>query len=254
VGWLASAGIWSYRRALRLYPAAFRAAFAEEMGEVFAAALQEAAGEGGRRFLWVLGRELVDLPVALLLAHVRERRGKKMPVLGFDSQGDVRRVRWMARWMAFLFAAFVASLFAFNEDVRGDPTPPILVLAAVAVALLSCWRWERLGGLLTLAGSAALFVAVVVMVVWPGLYGLERAGGAPPGVLLAGLALALSPAGLGWLFLSLAGQPGVAAGERRERPRPSGRGMLIYVLIAFVVFFLLGLSAVVVPFSLSGGG
>jgi uncharacterized membrane protein YhhN len=49
-----------------------------------------------------------------------------------------------ARGLALLFAAFVASLSVFNQDVRGDPTPPILVLATVAVATLLCWRWERL--------------------------------------------------------------------------------------------------------------
>jgi hypothetical protein len=249
VGWLAEASIWLYRRVLRLYPSRFRAEFAWEMGEVFASALHEAAGRGGGPLLRVVFRELLDLPLALLLEHLRERKGKEMQLLDFDTQGDLRLVRWMARGLALLFACFVASLFLFNEDVRGDLTPPTLVLALVAVALLLSWRWERLGGSLTLVGSVGLLLAVLSMALWPNLFGLDRAGLDPLGALLAGLALAFSPAILGWLFLSLAQHTEVTAGERREFHRPAWRRILIYVFIAFVAFLLLGLSLVIAPFS-----
>lgn len=185
-----------YALVLRAYPRGFYAAFGPEMVGVFAETLQDAARQGSGAVLRVLLREGLDLPLVLALAHIRERR-KRMLTLQFETERDVRMVRWMARGLALLFAAFILSIFLFNEDVRQDLNPPTLVLGLLALSMLLAWRWERWGGLLTLAG-VPLFI-ISVLVTWLG-------AGAGWLLAMAGVAAvtSLPPLIVGWMFLSLA--------------------------------------------------
>jgi len=70
VNWLCG---W-YGRMLYLYPARYREAYREERQMVFQMAAAEASGNGRAAFLWFALRELMDLPAAALIEHLRERR------------------------------------------------------------------------------------------------------------------------------------------------------------------------------------
>jgi hypothetical protein len=200
---------------MRSLPRAFYAAFGPEMVDVFAETLQDAARQGAGAVLRVLLREGLDLPLVLALAHVRERR-KPMLHWEFETERDVRMVRWMARGLALLFAAFILSIFLFNEDVRQDLNPPTLILGLLALSLLLSWRWERWGGLLTLAG-VPLFVASV-LVTWLG-------AGAGWLLAMAGIAAltSLPPLIVGWMFLSLAQVQDYTRDVGARLPRPYWR-------------------------------
>jgi hypothetical protein len=65
--------IWLYRRLLLLYPASFRELFAEEMEEVYRRALEEDAERRSWRALWLLVREVRELPLGLFAAYRRHR-------------------------------------------------------------------------------------------------------------------------------------------------------------------------------------
>ncbi len=58
-----------YRSLLRLYPAAFRAEFGDEMAAVFATAVREAAAEGPTAVAAVCLKETADFPANLVDAY-----------------------------------------------------------------------------------------------------------------------------------------------------------------------------------------
>ncbi len=193
-----------YALLLRLYPRAFYTTFGPEMVDVFAQALQDASRHGTWATARVLFREWIDLPLVLALGHIRERRKQKMPTMAFETERDVRLVRWMARGLATLFAAFILSLFLFNEDVRQNPHPPVVILALLALSMMLAWRWEKLGGRLTFIGSPLLFVSVLYTWLSPRAGGFDPGGAWILGMAVVGAALSLPPLIVGWLFVSLA--------------------------------------------------
>ena len=58
-----------FRWSLRLYPAAFRAEFGDEMEAVFAAAVREAAEEGPGAVIFVFLKETAEFPTNLADAY-----------------------------------------------------------------------------------------------------------------------------------------------------------------------------------------
>jgi hypothetical protein len=84
-----------YALALRLFPASFRAQYATEMQTVFRLQVGEASQAGAGRLLALAGRELRDLPGALLCVHVQADRARRLPF--FPDTHD--RTPW---WIALL--------------------------------------------------------------------------------------------------------------------------------------------------------
>lgn len=143
-----------YRRALRLYPRPFRALFADEMEAVFREALQEAAGRGIAAVLAICLRELADLPMNVLIAH--QPRKKAMKLFDYDEAQGIRITRWIARLSSLaLSITFWVIIFTTDQQALFKATTVV-----VTIALLIAWRWEKTGGLLTLA--AALTCALIV--------------------------------------------------------------------------------------------
>jgi hypothetical protein len=143
-----------YRQALKLYPRAFRAQFADEMEAVFSEALRDAAGEGAAAILGMCLRELADLPVNLLLAH--QPRKKTMKLFNYDEAQGIRVTRWIARLSSLaLNIMFWVIIFTTHQQALFEAT-----IAVMTIALLIAWRWEKTGGLITLA--AALLCALIV--------------------------------------------------------------------------------------------
>jgi MFS family permease len=229
-----------YARLLRLYPRRFYQTFAAEMEEIFALAVADAAQGGRSAVVRLLMGELADLPVNLIVEHVYERRKGLMQLLRYDTEREVQWIRWLARGLSLLFSGFILSLFLFNEDVRQSPTPPTIVLALLSVSMLLAWRWEELGGKLTMMGAPLCLVAVMYMttqvesILWL--------------ALVVGLALTLVPLIVGWLFVSVARHTPVTRGVAGNGERPRRWRILALLVVVLVVIALLVLSLVGAPF------
>jgi hypothetical protein len=197
-------GVRVYALVLRLYPSEFYNLFGTEMVTVFAQAAQDASHRGVLATFQLLLRELIDLPLALALAHLQNWRKKRMQTVQIDAERDVHRVRWMARGLALLLAALILSLFLFNEDVRQEPNPPTVILALTAGCMMLAWRWERVGGTLTWLGAVSLFASELFMWSRPQRFGLPPGGVSWPFLIVIGAATSVPALIVGWLFVSVA--------------------------------------------------
>jgi hypothetical protein len=229
-----------YARLLRLYPRHFYATFAAEMEEIFALTVTDAAQGGLGAVTRLLMRELVDLPVNLILEHVYERRKGLMQLLRYDTERELRWIRWLARGLSLLFSGFMLSVLLFNEDVRQAPTPPTIVLGLLSVSMLLAWRWEELGGKLTMMGAPLFLISVMYMTTQvEAIFGVA---------LVVGLALTLATLIVGWLFVSVARHTPVTREVAGKREGPRRLRIVVLVAVALVVIVLLVLSLVGAPF------
>jgi hypothetical protein len=221
---------------LKLYPRRFRELFAEEMLEVFTLAVCDASRDGIIPVATYLVRELAELPMSLLLEHLYQRRRRSMGLLQYNSLGEIRMARWVARVTSLLIGGFVVLLFLFNEDIRQDPTPPTLILGVLSLSVLAAWRWERVAGTLTLLTAPIFFVAAIVEMV--GMDGLITPYWA---LILIDAAITCAYLILGWLYVSVAKHAAVATELGAERPVPETSGKRLW---AYLGVGLLGLSAI----------
>ena len=129
-----------YRLMLRLYPAEFCQRQGDDMMAVFARAVADALEEG-RPVAVILLRELIHLPVNLMLAHARSWQHLQ------PAPGGIPDWSWVAGWtlfgtialpMAWLLAAPLGvvflSLFTLPGSIRfAAPGSTVLLLSFVAV-------------------------------------------------------------------------------------------------------------------------
>ena len=97
-----------YRRMLRLYPYRFRQEFGEELLVVFRLRINDALRNSRQSVLLTGWRELRDLPAAVVLAHLRERRLTRM---------ENKFVSWFSQpqgsWRELLLAGLPFVLLVF---------------------------------------------------------------------------------------------------------------------------------------------
>jgi hypothetical protein len=203
---------WCYARLLRLYPASFRLAFADEMADVFALAVQEAAAQGDGSLLFTTLREFAELPVSALREHARERARERartrQHVHDADQSGPrpyngLFTARWVARLAALTINLFFLGTFDFGT-VLSSPLVNLSFLAQVAIlgSILIAWRWEKLGGRLIIISSlvASLTIALPLAAIVPENLTL----GFTAVSLLGALVWALPSIGFGWFFIVIA--------------------------------------------------
>jgi hypothetical protein len=147
---------------LKLYPAAFREAFADEMLDVFALSFGAALRKGRWAAAWVVGHELLSLPLSLW--HVRRDSFQRMSA----SARRVQQARWFVRIIAFLLGTFLLStlrvILSPSYNLYTQAIPFVVMLFLTSVSMLLAIRWERLGGLLTGSGGVALGIFMGVYV------------------------------------------------------------------------------------------
>ena len=143
-----------YAFALKLYPSAFRAAFADEMLAVFAMTLRETIGASG--LMQVVWRELLDLPRNIISSRHK-----------FPAQPANALTIWRTRQVIRLSSA-ILSLIMLHSLVQTLTTPQTILADALrlglfytllfctSVSMLLAWRWERLGGALTAGCGMAI--------------------------------------------------------------------------------------------------
>jgi hypothetical protein len=230
--------IFSYL--LLLYPRRFRSIFADEMLDVFTEEIGNAADEGSISVAGALLREAAELPVALISQYIYERRRQVMSILQYDNKQEVMTARWVARGISLFFGGFFLLIFVLNDDVRNDPTLPTLIFGMITLAMLIAWRWEKIGGILTIFLSPIFLLTIFFQ--WFGAKGLMTSPWVL-GVISAGMMFAFFITG--WLFVSVAQYYEVlqdAEADKDEAVNPRKRRwtvLLIGLLGVFVIGFFL---------------
>ncbi|MGD2049832.1 MAG: hypothetical protein PVH03_10060 [Chloroflexota bacterium] len=121
-----------------------------------------------------------------------------MKLLSFDSPEEIQLARRVARGLSLLSIGFLLLLLVLNEDFRKSPTLPTIVLWILALSTLIAWRWERVGGLLTLFLCPVFLLSLIVQ--WSGTAELS----APIWQLaLIGFGMELPFLIIGWLFITV---------------------------------------------------
>jgi hypothetical protein len=121
--------LWLHAALLRCYPRLFRTTFEEEMGDLFAEAVQGAAEP--RQVVVLLLRELRDWPFSCLREHLYERK-HYMP--------DPHQAPPASGWGAFAVAfPFLVPFALFMVNPAGFLVLPIILIAGVIIAWLRRW-------------------------------------------------------------------------------------------------------------------
>lgn len=161
--------IWLYAQLLRLYPARFKALFADEMLDVFVMAQADARQSGSTT--WFYLREVAELPLSIVIEHVRDgRHAKNVPM------SDTATARRIVRAVAFGFAFFMvytSAIALVNATPQGYMNA-LLYLTYHAImlgALLFTLRWEQMGGLIVIVSATTLScIACLGFATTPGLF------------------------------------------------------------------------------------
>jgi hypothetical protein len=163
-----------------------------------------------------------------------------MKLMTFKNWREARLARWVARGISLLVAVSLLLLVLFNEDFRNSPTLPTLLLWLLSLSLLIAWRWEKLGGMLTLLLTPVILISLFVQ--WSGLGGLMT----PLWQLfMIALAFLLPFLIAAWLYLSVAryAEMEATAGEEGDAAVAEERSNRTTIIVA-----ILGLAAVVLFF------
>lgn len=160
----------AFRRLLRVYPAAFRAEYADEMTRLFAEQLDDASTSERRSAiarLWVT--TLVDLAVTAPGHHIRREERVPRPVdLGAASSFVTRGVpgpgpRILLGLLPLWGFGFLVLAAPGSVDPLFSNPPAILGLPAGVVLALGALVWMLVG--VVLIRQASTFIAVTIALV-----------------------------------------------------------------------------------------
>lgn len=146
---LFSLAVAAYRRLLKLNPERFYTVFAEEMTEVFSAALRDAQGQGQLTFLTMLAKELFSLPVSAMHQHVRHLR------IAAPGEGpEIQPVAWakvlLALYPGLLTLVPISHIFGYSRE------HPVVVTLTCLPPLAASLLVERRVALWALPGLGLL--------------------------------------------------------------------------------------------------
>jgi len=78
-----------------------------------------------------------------------------------------KTLRWTARIIAILITAY--ALIMFIGSAIGDDSPVtvglivfLILLAPTTIAMFAAWKWEKIGGIITIIGSVAMWISVFI--------------------------------------------------------------------------------------------
>ncbi len=141
-----------YTLMLRLYPQPFRAAFADEMRDVFTMTLRESRGI--LALLTIISREVCGLPFGVWQVHRQAHH--QLPA----AVQRVRQIRLTVRIIASLLGVFLLStlsgILSPSYNLYAQAVPFVVALFSATVSMLVGVMWGRVGGLLTIASGAAI--------------------------------------------------------------------------------------------------
>jgi hypothetical protein len=175
-----------HRVMLRTFPPEFRAAFGEEMTEIFDERLAVAQEQGARAMAVLCGRELGQWPAALLRLHFYRWRKKRRRVMQFITQisresifgippaaddGRFSPKHLLLEIIPFLYAASLILLLTYWPPIHRDPLSaaaiwagvlPLLVILLGLAQGMPRWAYPH-GGLLA---GYTMWLAIDQRLVW----------------------------------------------------------------------------------------
>ena len=129
-----------YAGLLILYPKTFREEYGEELQSVFDLSVEEAATEGGFELERLILRELLSLPKAVFLEHLRERRNEKM-TRNFDTYFDFASGSWkefLTALLPFFLAGGLMPVLNYlgRAGVTTNAVRTVIMLALLGLFLI----------------------------------------------------------------------------------------------------------------------
>jgi hypothetical protein len=190
--------MWLFTAMLRLYPAAFRTAFADEMRDVFAMSLFESSGRMER--IGIMFREIILFPLSLIAAY--RTAFNQLPAPVRRRQKIVWFVRIIGGLLGLILLTTIQRLLSPSYNLYPQAVPFVVALFVASANLLFSLRWGRVGGLLTIISGGAVGCCMTLYVY---VMGLDKVG--IIGTVLFGLVWALPFLIFGILFYQLSYPP-----------------------------------------------
>lgn len=145
---------------LKLYPAGFQAAFADEMQGVFMMTLRNALVTGYLGLLMIIWREIRDLPLNLIRA--RRQAYNQLP----PATQRVLRIQWFVRIVGGLLGLFLLNTLTIilspSYNLYSQAIPFVVMLFLASTSLLIALRWGRVGGLLTITFGIGMGICIIL--------------------------------------------------------------------------------------------
>jgi len=149
-----------YALMLRLYPKAFRAAFADEMVNVFAMSLRESTERV--TLMLTVCREIFDFPLNLIAAHRTAYNQLPAPVR------HRKQIGWFVHIMGAALGLFLLStirvLLSPSYNLYAQAVPFVAALFMASVSLVLGLFWGRLGGLLTVVSGVVIWCCMTLYI------------------------------------------------------------------------------------------
>lgn len=155
---------------LRLYPKSYRDEYGEELQIIFQLSLEEAATKSGFEVAGVVLREWVNLPMAIVHEHIRERRKARM-IRDFSSRFDFApgsRKEILAAVAPFLLCGMVPiliSLFLTGPDILEQVLGVCMFISMISILLVVFFkqtpRW-----FMPYLGLPLPILGVLISIVW----------------------------------------------------------------------------------------
>jgi hypothetical protein len=149
-----------YSWLLHLYPVAFQADYADEMRDVFRQVLREARQQGRLTVTGLVLKELLMLPLNAVAQHLHTppigdallRRGR------FVTRGASLLLNGFFLWVLAQIVMESERLYPGSNGVYLHAFPFLIALPLANLMMLVAWRWERVGGWLTIAGGLTVML------------------------------------------------------------------------------------------------
>jgi len=150
----------AYGWLLQLYPVAFRDEYGDEMRFVFRRVLDDARQQGRVALYRTLVKEYFSMVTTAF-----NQRTQTAP----ESDPRLRRARFVTRgaslllnlffgWMLIRIMLDSEALYPGSGGVWAQAFPFLFALPLANLMMLVAWRWERLGGWLTIIGGIAVML------------------------------------------------------------------------------------------------
>ncbi len=152
-----------YGELLRCYPVRFYRQYGDEMLDVFRLRLKDARREGCLSYGAACAHELVDVSLLVIRERIRDNFSHKLSlmeaIMSVSSLQTVRTARKVARGFGLVIALFV--FYVLSRQGTDSMALLVLTFVGTTAAMFAAWRWERMGGLLTIAGAVLIGFAGV---------------------------------------------------------------------------------------------
>jgi hypothetical protein len=193
----------AYGWLLQLYPVAFRDEYGDEMRFVFQRVLDAARQQGRFSLYRTLFKEYISMVTTAL-----NQRMQAAP----ESDPRLRRARFVTRGASLLLNLFFGwvlirimldseALYPGSGEVWAQAFPFLFALPLANLMMLVAWRWERLGGWLTIAGGLVVMLTSAYSLIITGRL-MQMDGAVMIPALIANALWLLPHLLFGMLFLS----------------------------------------------------